>query len=88
MGIGPPWVTAGDWLTGTPYPSSTWRTPTGGVFTDYNVNPSGPFKMRGRHPGSRSSPPSEAQLHQLVQDCQVATSIAEEPDLGAIWIVR
>ncbi|MCB0787151.1 MAG: T9SS type A sorting domain-containing protein, partial [Flavobacteriales bacterium] len=26
------------------------------------------------------------QLYQLVQDCQVATSISEEPDLGAIWI--
>ena len=88
MGIGPPWVTAGDWLTGTPYPLFNVEDPDRGVFTDYNVNfypvlfkicPDGILEQV-------FTSYSEAQLYQLVQDCQVATSIAEEPDLGAIWI--
>ena len=37
MGIGDPWVTAGDWITGTPFPLFNVEDPDRGVFTDYNI---------------------------------------------------
>lgn len=87
MGIGDPWVTAGDWVTGTPYPIFNVEDPDRGVFTDYAVTfypviykicPDG---LTERVLTSQT----EMQLHQLVQDCQASTSIPDEADPGAIW---
>jgi len=38
IGIGPAWVTAGDWLDGTPYPIFQVEGADRTVFDDYNVN--------------------------------------------------
>jgi cytochrome oxidase Cu insertion factor (SCO1/SenC/PrrC family) len=90
MGIGEPWVTAGDWLTGTPYPIFNVEDPDRGVFTDYNVTyypviykvcPDGILE--------RVLPSeTETQLYQKVQDCQALVSIEETIDLGDIRIDR
>lgn len=37
IGIGPAWVTAGNWLTGTPYPIFQVEGTDRSVFSDYNV---------------------------------------------------
>lgn len=86
MGIGPPWVTAGDWLTGTPYPLFNVEDPDRGVFTDYNVTfypvvyKICPDRIVERVQTSWN----EVQLYQLVQDCQATLSVSEVPALGDI----
>lgn len=86
MGIGPPWVTAGDWLTGTPYPLFNVEDPDRAVFTDYNVTfypvvyKICPDRITARVQTSWS----EGQLYQLVQDCQAALSVEDRNDLGDI----
>jgi cytochrome oxidase Cu insertion factor (SCO1/SenC/PrrC family) len=83
-----PWVSAGDWLTGTPYPIFNVEDPDRGVFTDYNVSfypviykicPDGIVERVFTYE-------TEAQLYQKVQDCQAALSIEETVDLGNIRI--
>lgn len=82
MGIGPPWVTAGDWLTGTPYPIFNVEDPDRGVFTDYNVTfyPAIYRVCPDRIVQQVSTSHTEAQLVQMVQDCQAAASVAEVQD--------
>ncbi len=83
-----PWVTQGNWLEGTPYPIFNVEDPDRGVFTDYNVT---------YYPAIYKICPdrileqvytwhTETQLYQMVQDCQVAMSIAEGGDVGNIRI--
>jgi cytochrome oxidase Cu insertion factor (SCO1/SenC/PrrC family) len=83
-----PWVTAGDWLTGTPYPIFNVEDPDRGVFTDYNVTyypviykicPDRILEMV-------YTSETEAQLYDKVQECQATLSIGEVPDLGTIRI--
>ncbi len=88
LGNHEPWVTQGNWLEGTPYPIFNVEYPDRGVFTDYNVTyypvvyKICPDRIVERVQTSWT----EAQLYQLAQDCQLAASIEEEPDLGATWI--
>ena len=88
MGIGPAWVTAGDWLTGTPYPIFDVEDPDRGVFTDYNVTfyPAIYKICPDRIVERVFTSETEAQLYQKVQDCQAAVSIEEVVDLGNIRI--
>lgn len=83
-----PWVTQGNWLAGTPHPIFNVEDPDRDVFTDYNVTfypviykicPDGILERV-------FTSQTEPQLYQMVQDCPTATAIAEEPDLGAVWI--
>jgi hypothetical protein len=82
-----PWVTAGDWLTGTPYPIFNVEDPDRGVFEDYNVTfypviyKVCPDRILERVLTSET----ETQLYQKVQDCQ-AVGIEEVLDLGTIRI--
>jgi hypothetical protein len=90
IGNGPPWVTQGNWLSGTPYPIFDVEDPDRGVFVDYNVTfypvvyKVCPDKIVERV----STFEVESQLYQKVQDCQGATSIDEIPDLGRVYIDR
>lgn len=79
MGIGPAWVTAGDWLTGTPYPLFNVEDPDRGVFTDYmmtfypliyRICPNGIVERV-------FTSQTEAQLYQMVQDCQALLSMED-----------
>jgi len=83
-----PWVSAGDWLTGTPYPIFNVEDPDRGVFTDYNVTfypviykicPDGIVERV-------LTSETEVQLYQKVQACQASVSIEEVVDLGTIRI--
>lgn len=83
-----PWVTAGDWLTGTPYPIFNVEDPDRGVFIDYNVNY---YPVIYRVCPNRIlemvfTSETEAELYQKVQDCQATLSIEDEVDLGTIRI--
>ena len=83
-----PWVTQGNWLDGTPYPIFNVEDPDRNVFFDYNVT-FYPVVYRICPDGILErvmTSETEAQLYQKVQDCQMSTSIEEEPDLGATWI--
>jgi len=88
MGIGPAWVTAGDWLTGTPYPIFDVEDPDRGVFTDYNVTfyPAIYKICPDRIVERVFTSETEAQLYQKVQACQATVSIEEVVDLGTISI--
>lgn len=76
-----PWVTQGDWLTGTPYPIFNVEYPDRGVFSDYNVHGYPviykicPNKIVERVYTSTS----ETQLYKKVQGCN-GLSIKENID--------
>src|SRR6056297_431641 len=86
IGDGPPWVTQGNWLEGTPFPIFDVEDPDRGVFDDYNV--SGypvvykicPDRILERIFTSET----EAQVYEKVQQCQ-AVSINENEELGEIY---
>jgi cytochrome oxidase Cu insertion factor (SCO1/SenC/PrrC family) len=84
-----PWVTAGDWLTGTPYPIFNVEWPDRDVFTDYNVNfypviyKICPDKIVERIATSMG----ETELYEKVQDCQ-ALSIKEESHAREVYFDR
>ncbi len=83
-----PWVSAGDWLTGTPYPIFNVEDPDRGVFTDYNVTYY-PVIYRvcpDRLVEMVYTNETEAELYQKVQDCQATLSIEDVLDLGTIRI--
>lgn len=86
MGIGPPWVTAGDWLTGTPYPIFDVEDPDRGVFIDYNVTfyPVLYKICPDRLVEWVQTSLNETQLYQLVEGCQAVLSVNELADLGDI----
>ncbi len=81
-----PWVTQGDWLTGTPYPIFNVEGADRSVFNDYNVTfypviyKICPNKIVERVQTSTT----EAQLYQKVKECQ-ALSVTEENILGDIY---
>ncbi|MCB0770648.1 MAG: redoxin family protein [Flavobacteriales bacterium] len=83
-----PWVSAGDWLTGTPYPIFNVEDPDRGVFEDYNVTfypvvyAICPDRILERVLTSWT----EAQLYERVTACRSATSIEEAVELGTIRI--
>jgi cytochrome oxidase Cu insertion factor (SCO1/SenC/PrrC family) len=83
-----PWVTAGDWLTGTPYPIFNVEDLDRGVFVDYNVT-FYPVIYRvcpDRILEMVLLQATEAVLYQQVQDCQATLSIEDVVDLGTIRI--
>lgn len=88
IGNGPAWVTQGNWLDGTPYPIIDVEDPNRGVFTDYNVNfyplvyKICPDKLTERVFTNETV----SQLYQKAQNCPATLSIAEQLDLGKIWI--
>ncbi len=81
-----PWVSAGDWLTGTPYPIFNVEDPDRGVFTDYNVTfyPVIYKICPDRIVQGVQTAWNETQLYQLVEACQAALSVDELADLGDI----
>ena len=83
-----PWVSAGDWLTGTPYPIFNVEDPDRGVLTDYDVTFYPViYKICPDRIAERVFPnETEAQLYQKVMDCQAIVSIGELVDLGDIRI--
>lgn len=83
-----PWVTAGDWLTGTPYPIFNVEDPDRGVFTDYNVTYYPViYKICPDRILERVFPSeTETQLYQKVEDCQLFATVEEGPDLGLIRV--
>jgi cytochrome oxidase Cu insertion factor (SCO1/SenC/PrrC family) len=72
MGNHQPWVTQGDWLTGTPYPLFNVEWPDRGVFADYNVTyyPVIYKICPNRVLEQVFVSTSEATLYQKVQECQ------------------
>jgi hypothetical protein len=88
IGIGPAWVTQGNWIDGTPYPIFDVEDPDRGVFTDYNVNyypliykicPGGLTEVI-------SISYAESILYQKVQDCITNLSVEEEEQIGNVYI--
>ncbi len=88
IGNGPPWVTQGNWLDGTPYPIFDVEDPDRSVFVDYNVTfypviyKICPDKIAERV----LTNVTEAQLYQKVQDCQTVLSINEVVEPGNVRI--
>lgn len=86
MGIGPPWVTQGNWLEGTPFPIFDVEDPDRGVFDDYNVT-GYPVVYKICPDGITErifTNETEAQVYEKVLECQAALSIEDYQDLGAI----
>ncbi|MCB0478974.1 MAG: T9SS type A sorting domain-containing protein, partial [Crocinitomicaceae bacterium] len=84
---GPAWVTAGDWITGTPYPIFNVEDPDRTIFTDYQV-PYYPLVYKicpDKKTEWISTSLNTSQLYQKVQDCQTL-SIEEEILAGKIYI--
>ncbi|MBL7983930.1 MAG: redoxin family protein [Flavobacteriales bacterium] len=81
-----PWVTAGDWLTGTPYPIFNVEDPDRGVFTDYNVTyyPVIYKVCPDRTLERVFTSHTETQLYQMVQACQATIGMDEWADPGDI----
>ena len=86
-GDGPPWVTQGNWLEGTPYPIFDVEDPDRGVFDDYDVI-GYPliFKVCPDRISERIfTYELEAEIYEKVGECQAALSTNEEVDLGSIY---
>jgi hypothetical protein len=87
IGIGPPWVTQGNWLEGTPFPIFDVEDPDRGVFEDYNLT-GYPIVFKICPDGIVErvfTSESETQVYEKVQECQAALSINKPLDLGAIY---
>lgn len=82
-----PWVTQGDWLTGTPYPIFNVEGPDRSVFTDYNVNyyPVIYKICPNRVLEQVFTSTSEASLYQKVQNCQSLSIEEEEIDAKVLY---
>lgn len=87
IGIGPTWVTQGNWLEGTPFPIFDVEDPDRGVFDDYNVvGYPVVYKVCPNGITERvSTSKTAAELYEKVQQCQIALSINENLDLGNIY---
>lgn len=88
MGIGDPWVTAGDWITGTPFPLFNVEDPDRGVFTDYNIA-SYPWVFKicsDKKVEIVSTSLTEAQLYTKVQECQALASLDKIEDFSNVYI--
>lgn len=87
IGVGSPWVTAGNWLDGTPYPIFQVEGADRSVFNDYEVTfypvvyKICPDKTTERVSTSLNA----AQLYEKVQECQLA-SIDEQVLPGKVYI--
>lgn len=87
IGIGDPWNTAGDWLTGTPYPIFDVEGTDRSVFTDYDVlfypliYKICPNKLTER----MSTSLSVSELYQKVQECP-PLSVEEQILDGKVYI--
>lgn len=87
IGIGPPWVTQGNWLEGTPFPIFDVEDPDRGVFNDYNVT-GYPIVYKICPDGILErifTSETEEQVYEKVQECQAILSVNENLDLGAIY---
>lgn len=87
IGVGPAWVTAGDWLTGTPYPIFNVEDPNRGIFTDYQV-PYYPLVYKicpDKKTEWISTSLNATQLYQKVQECQ-SLAIGEAYHSGKVYI--
>lgn len=87
MGIGDPWVTQGDWVTGTPYPQLNVEDPDRGVFTDYGMVYY-PLIMKvcpDRKVEQMSTSLDGVQLYEKVQGCQTASTPKIE-DFSSVYI--
>ena len=87
IGIGPPWVTQGNWLEGTPFPIFDVEDPNRGVFDDYDVT--GYPVVYKICPDGISERiftwEPEEEIYEKVQACQAALSVNNELDLGTIY---
>lgn len=87
IGDGPPWVTQGNWLEGTPFPIFNVEDPDRGVFNDYKIT-GYPIVFKICPDGITErifTSESEEAVYQKVQDCETALSVKETLDLGAIY---
>ncbi|MCZ4410048.1 redoxin domain-containing protein [Cryomorphaceae bacterium 1068] len=87
IGDGPPWVTQGNWLDGTPFPIFDVEDPDRGVFEDYNIT-GYPIVFKICPDGITErifTSESEELIYEKVQECQAALSVNEALDLGAIY---
>ncbi len=87
IGDGPPWVTQGNWLEGTPFPIFNVEDPDRGVFEDYNIT-GYPMVFKICPDGIAErifTSEAEEVVYEKVQECQSALSIEEDVDLGAIY---
>ena len=82
-----PWVTQGDWLTGTPYPIFNVEWPDRGVFDDYNVTyyPVVYKICPDKLTELISTNASVSQLYQKVQAC-APLSTPDLSDVGNVYI--
>lgn len=87
VGIGPAWVTAGDWLTGTPYPIFQVEDGDRTVFDDYNVTFYPLLYMVCPNKSLKRVSPSlsAAQLYDGISDC-AWLDIDEEVLSGKIYV--
>lgn len=87
IGVGPAWVTQGNWLEGTPFPIFNVEDPDRGVFDDYNVvGYPVVYKICPNKIVERiSTSVTTQQIYEEVQACQLALSINEITDLGDIY---
>lgn len=87
IGDGPPWVTQGNWLEGTPYPIFNVEDPDRGVFDDYNVQ-GYPlvFKICPDRIMERIfTSETEDEVYEKVEQCQGPLSVRNNPDIGEIY---
>lgn len=87
IGIGPNWVTAGNWLDGTPYPIFQVEGADRSVFDDYNVTFYPVVYMVCPNRALKRVPTSlnAAQLHSGLSDCSFL-DIDEHSLLGKVFV--
>lgn len=87
IGIGAPWVTAGNWLDGTPYPIFQVEGADRSVFTDYDVTfyPIVYKICPDRTTERVSTALNAAQLYEKAQACPLAT-VDEKVLLGNVYV--
>jgi len=87
IGIGPNWVTAGNWLAGTPYPIFQVEGADRSVFTDYNVTayPLVFMVCPNKRLKRVSTSLTAQQLHSGLSDCALL-SIDEQNFGGKVFI--
>ena len=90
IGDGPPWVTQGNWLEGTPFPIFDVEDPDRSVFEDYNIT-GYPMVFKICPDGITErifTWEEEEVIYEKVVECQAALSVNEVLDLGAIYFDR
>lgn len=88
VGIGPAWVTAGNWLDGTPYPIFQVEGADRSVFTDYNVTfyPVVYMVCPNKSLKRVSTSLNAQQLYDGISDCSFLSIEEEHDPIGTVYI--